>query len=75
MVKKFLSRESTYSSLLTNVSEAEQRMEKLKNANIELRERLHELKVNSAEAEGEDVKGDDRFQDEELIEMRKSIGN
>jgi hypothetical protein len=50
-------------------------MEKLKNANVELRDRLHELKVNSAENDGEENKGDDRFQDEELISMRKNIQN
>lgn len=75
MVKNFLSRESTYSSLLTNVNDSETRMEKLKNDNVELSERLHELKVNAAGAEEDGDKAGERFQDEELVEMRKHIAN
>ena len=40
MVKKFLSREQTYSSLLLNVSESERKTEQLKKANDECRARL-----------------------------------
>ena len=40
MVKKFMSRESTYSQLLGNVSESEKKTEVLKQANDELRNRL-----------------------------------
>jgi len=46
MVKKFLAREQTYSSLLTNVSESERKTEQLKKANDELRSRLQELKID-----------------------------
>ena len=40
MVKKFLSREQTYSSLLMNVSDSERKTEQLKKSNDELRNRL-----------------------------------
>lgn len=50
-------------------------MEKLRNANVELSERLHELKYNSSAGDQEEAKGDDRFQDEELVDMRKHISN
>jgi hypothetical protein len=36
-------------------------MEKLKNDNLELSERLHELKVNAGGGEGEDTKGEEKF--------------
>jgi len=40
MVKKFLTREQTYSSLLVNVSESERKTDKLKKDNDELSTRL-----------------------------------
>ena len=53
MVKKFLTREQTYSLLLVNVSESERKTEKLKNENDQLRERLHDLKIDSEAGSGE----------------------
>ena len=71
MVKKFLTREQTYSQLLVKVSEFERHIEKLKKDNDELRERLHELKIDTSQP-SED-KSQQNFQDEEIIEMRKNI--
>lgn len=72
MVKKFLTRESTYSQLLAQVSEFERTMENLKRDNEVLKERLHELHIDSQAAEGEDC--DEKFQDdEEINEMRERI--
>lgn len=57
MVKKFLSREQTYSMLLVNVSESDRKSDKLKKDNEELRARLHELKID-AEAHADDAETD-----------------
>ena len=43
MVRKFLTREQTYSSLLKTVSESEAKIDHLKKSNEELRAQLHEL--------------------------------
>ena len=71
MVKKFLTREQTYSQLLVKVSEFERHIEKLKKDNDELRERLHDLKIDTSQP-SED-KSQQNFQDEEIIDMRKNI--
>jgi len=47
MVKKFLTREQTYSQLLNQVSDHERHIEKLKQDNDMLRDRLHDLKIDS----------------------------
>ena len=47
MVKKFLTREQTYSSLLVNVSESERKLDVLKVDNDQLSTRLNELKIDS----------------------------
>jgi ubiquinone biosynthesis protein UbiJ len=47
MVKKFLTRESTYSQLLAKVSEFERHMENLKRDNDALKERLNELNIDT----------------------------
>ena len=49
MVKKFLTREQTYSQLLMAVSDSERKIDKLKKNNEELRTRLHELSIDTAE--------------------------
>lgn len=72
MVKKFLTREQTYSLLLVNVSESERKTEKLKNENDQLRERLHDLKIDSEAVSGE-KQSDDLLQDDEIIEMKNKI--
>lgn len=71
MVKKFLSREQTYSMLLVNVSESDKKSDKLKKDNEELRARLHELKID-AEAHDKDDNSDPatKFQDEDIIESQ-----
>jgi hypothetical protein len=46
MVKKFLTREQTYSRLLCNVSESEAKIDALKKDNEHLRSRLHDLKID-----------------------------
>ena len=43
MVRKFLTREQTYSQLFMAVSESERKIDKLKKDNEELSSRLHEL--------------------------------
>ena len=68
MVKKFLTREQTYSQLLVKVSEFERHIEKLKKDNDVLRDRLHDLKIDTSQA-NEDDEGVDKFQDEEIMEM------
>jgi len=45
MVKKFLTREQTYSMLLSNVSESEAKIDALKKDNEHLRSRLHDLNI------------------------------
>lgn len=47
MVKKFLIREQTYSQLLMAVSDSERKIDKLKKDNEELRNRLHELSIDT----------------------------
>lgn len=62
MVKKFLTREQTYSSLLMNVSESERKTEQLKKSNDELRNRLQELKIDlDANAEDGDIAPENKF--------------
>jgi len=48
MVRKFLTREQTYSSLLKTVSESESKIDYLKKSNEELRAQLHELTLDSS---------------------------
>jgi len=75
MVKKFLTREQTYSSLLVNVSESEGKLDLLKLDNDQLCNRLNELKIDSNQGEG-DTKQDDaacKFQDEDILEMTDKI--
>jgi len=49
MVRKFLTREQTYSQLLVTVSESEAKIDKLKKANEELSSRLHDMTLDSAQ--------------------------
>lgn len=53
MVKRFLTREQTYGTLLANVSESDRKIDNLKKENDYLRERLHELRIDSQAAEGD----------------------
>ena len=78
MVRKFLTREQTYSQLLMAVSESERKIDKLKKDNEELRLRLHELQIDvqdqaaGVKASG---KGGDGVQDEEIIELNHTLEN
>jgi len=73
MVKKFLTREQTYSALLINVSESDRKMDQLKRHNDELRNRVHELKIDSEEVSKTTTDTNDdsmnkQFQDEDIKE-------
>ena len=50
LVKRFLTRETTYSDRLQNVNTSDQKVDILKRQNEELRNRLHELKMDSEAA-------------------------
>jgi len=74
MVKKFLSREQTYSSLLSNVSESETKTEILKKSNDEVRNRLQELTMDQdADADAKDKAPENKFNDEDIVEMKFRI--
>ena len=73
MVKKFLTREQTYSHLLVNVSESERKVDLLKKQNDELRARLHELKIDTHDNTQEDKNLTTDYHDEEITEMQKKI--
>jgi coiled-coil domain-containing protein 151 len=73
MVKKFLSREQTYSSLLLNVSESERKTEQLKKSNDECRSRLQELKIDQEEGGDDGAASESKFHDEDIVEMRIRI--
>lgn len=66
MVRKFLTREQTYSQLLMAVSESERKIDKLKKDNEELRGRLHELQIDANSGE---QTGTSSVMDEEIIEL------
>lgn len=72
MVRKFLTREQTYSQLLMNVSESERHIDKLKKDNEELRGRLHELKIDAGES-GNGASGG--MMDEEIMELNNNLNN
>ena len=71
MVRKFLTREQTYSQLLMAVSESERKIDKLKKDNEELRGRLHELQIDVASG----AESGGSLMDEEIIEMNSGLNN
>lgn len=71
MVRKFLTREQTYSQLLMAVSESERKIDKLKKDNEELRGRLHDLQIDTTEGEGTGSS----LTDDEIIEMNNKLSN
>ena len=73
MVRKFLTREQTYSQLLMNVSESERHIDKLKKDNEELRGRLHELKIDAGESGAGGANG--AMMDEEIIELNNNLSS
>lgn len=71
-----MTREQTYSQLLTNVSESEAKIDVLKKDNDELSSRLHELRVSQADASDNKDKTDvkDTMQnDEEIYNMQQDL--
>ena len=73
MVRKFLTREQTYSSLLKTVSESEAKIDHLKKSNEELRSQLHELTLDSSNNadKGKDASSVD--QDSDIIMMNNEL--
>lgn len=59
---------------MVKVSEFERHIENLKKDNDILRERLHELKIDTQDNDSKDVNEQDKYQDEEIMEMNKKIG-
>lgn len=74
IVHKFLTREQTYATLLTAVSEAEKKMEDYKTHYDNKSEELNDLKIN-LESRKEKAKGNrSNFDDcEEIIRLRAEI--
>ena len=70
MVRKFLTREQTYSQLLMAVSESERKIDKLKKDNEELRGRLHELQIDTTQGEA----AGSSVMDDEIIDMNNGLG-
>ncbi len=74
MVRKFLTREQTYSQLLMAVSESERKIDKLKKDNEELRGRLHELQIDTTQENAAAVgKGGSSVMDEEITQMDSEL--
>ena len=74
LVKRFLTREQTYSDLLENVNDSDKKVDILKKDNEMLRNRLHDLKIDSeANAAAAQEAGDNQFQDEDILQMQSTI--
>lgn len=73
MVKKFLTREQTYTQLLLNVSDSERKTEVLKRDNEVLAHRLHDLRIDAREGASDEKMEDAFADDEEVVEMRDKI--
>ena len=80
MVRRFLSREQTYSQLLKTVTDAEAKIDVLKRVNEELRTKLHALTLDSSNSqqnkssvhsESTAISGGD---DSEIIMMNNELG-
>lgn len=77
MVRKFLTREQTYSQLLMAVSESERKIDKLKKDNEELRSRLHDLQIdtNAGAAGDKSTTASSHMMDEEIMELNHTVGD
>lgn len=78
MVRKFLTREQTYSSLLKTVSESEAKIDHLKKSNEELRSQLHELTLDSSNSQDKDQKGEAQpalDNDSDIIMMQNELSS
>lgn len=76
MVRKFMTRETTYNELLKTVNESEQKIEVLKVSNEELRNKLHNLTLDSSNNSKDknitvQVSGSD---DSDIIMMKQELG-
>lgn len=72
MVRKFLTREQTYSQLLVTVSESESKIDKLKKENEELSGRLHDLKLDTNA--GDKAKGAAALDsDADILAMKRDL--
>lgn len=74
LVKRFLTREQTYSDLLQNVSDSDKKVDILKKDNEMLRNRLHDLKIDSEANAAAAQEGDAQFQDDDILQMQDTIG-
>jgi len=75
MVRKFLTREQTYSSLLKTVSESEAKIDHLKKSNEELRNQLHDLTLDSNQNQDKSKDaGSIAENDSDIIMMNQELG-
>ena len=58
-----------------NVNDSERKIEKVQADNDMLRSKLHDLKIDSEAIKEGDGAPEDRFQDEEILEMRATIAD
>lgn len=75
MVRKFLTREQTYSSLLKTVSESEAKIDHLKKSNEELRSQLHELTLDSSNNADKGKDASVVEQDSDIIMMNQELSS
>lgn len=73
MVRKFLTREQTYSSLLKTVSESEAKIDALKKSNEELRVQLHELTLDSSNSQDKSKETTAVDNDSDIILMNNEL--
>lgn len=73
MVRKFLTREQTYSSLLKTVSESEAKIDALKKSNEELRAQLHELTLDSSNSQDKSKETTVVDNDSDIILMNNEL--
>jgi len=73
MVRKFLTREQTYSSLLKTVSESENKIDLLKKSNEELRAQLHDLTLDSSNSQDKDKTASVADNDSDIIMMNNEL--
>jgi len=62
--------------MLTNVAESDRKIDNLKKENDYLRERLHDLRIESQAVEDDGHSdAEAKFQDQDIIEMRTNISS
>ena len=76
MVRKFLTREQTYSQLLKTVNESEAKIDVLKRSNEELRNKLHSLTLDSSSQGNNkaDATAQVVDQDSDIIVLHNELG-